>query len=74
MNLNVTLNKAGRQFGGLLFCAPEGWQATVARVNGKKRRLKTHAPGIVGLGFTLTGSATVEVDFISTAPRRGTVS
>lgn len=65
-SLRVELEKAGRQFGELLFTVPEGWHATAARVDGKRRRLKRVAPGVVGLGLTLVGSATVEVDFIET--------
>jgi len=65
-SLRVTLNKAGRQFGDVLFTVPAGWRATAARVDGRKRRFKTVAPGVVGLGLTLTGSAIVEADFAQT--------
>jgi alpha-galactosidase len=62
--LQVRLEKGGRQFGKVLFTVPEGWQATDARVDGRQRRFTTVAPGVVGLGLTLSGSATVEADFV----------
>jgi alpha-galactosidase len=61
--LRVGLEKEGRQFGKLLFTLPEGWRAVEARVEGRRRRLTTVASGVVGLGLTLEGTATVEVDF-----------
>ncbi len=66
LHLRVALEKAGRQFGELLFTAPGSWHATAARVDGAQRRLRTFAPGVVGLGLTLAGSATVEIDFVET--------
>jgi len=65
-SLRVVLEKAGRQFGKVLFTLPEGWQATDARVDGRQRRFTTVADGVVGLGLTLSGSATIEADFVKT--------
>nr|HID14440.1 alpha-galactosidase [Anaerolineae bacterium] len=59
----VVLQKAGRQFGEVLFAVPEGWRAMEARVDGVKRSLVPVAPGVVGLGLTLAGRAEVEVEF-----------
>ncbi len=63
LNLRVMLKKAGTQFGELFFTVPEGWQATAAGVDGRRRRLTTIATGVVGLGLTLSGAATVDVGF-----------
>ena len=67
MGLQLVLDKAGRQFGELFFAVPDGWQATGARVNGRRRRVKTITPTIVGLGFTLVGAATVDLEFVRVA-------
>lgn len=64
LRLQVVLEKAGRQFGRLLFAVPDGWGATAARVDGARRRLNTTAPGVIGLGLTLSERATVDVDFV----------
>jgi hypothetical protein len=61
--LQVALEKAGTQFGELLFTVPDGWQATGARVDGRQRRLTTSAPSVVRLGLSLSGTATVDVGF-----------
>ena len=61
--LAVRLEKAGRQFGELLFAVPQGWRAAEARVDGVKRYVRMVAPGVVALGLTLEGSAQVEVQF-----------
>jgi len=61
--VSVVLEKAGRQFGEVLFTVPEGWRAVEARVDGSKRPLVQVAPGVVGLGLTLAGRAEVEVTF-----------
>jgi hypothetical protein len=61
--LRVRLEKEGRQFGRLLFTLPGGWRVVEARVEGRRRRLTAVAPGVMGLGLTLEGAATVEVDF-----------
>ena len=63
MSLRVVLEKAGKQFGKLFFTVPESWHATGARVDGRQRRLRTIAPGVVGLGLTLSGTATIDVKF-----------
>lgn len=67
LRMQVALEKAGRQFGRLLFTVPNGWHAASACVDGRRRRLTTFAPGVVGLGFTLSGLATVDVDFARAA-------
>lgn len=64
--VRVVLNKAGRQFGEVLFALPEGWRAAEAQVNGVRRDLRPVAPHVVALGLTLEGSATVEVGFEET--------
>jgi len=61
--LRVALHKAGRQFGQVLFVAPAGWAAVEARVDDARRPLTQIAPGVVSLGLTLAGQATVEVQF-----------
>ncbi len=63
VSLHLALRKAGRQFGQLLFTAPDGWRARVAHVDGERRRLKTVVPGVFSLGLTLSGTATVQVEF-----------
>lgn len=62
--LQVAIEKAGRQFGELFFVLPQGWQANCARVNGRRRRIKAIAPNVVGLGLTLAGAATVDLEFL----------
>jgi alpha-galactosidase len=62
----VTLEKPGRQFGRLLFTTPGGWRADVARVGGVRRRLGRIVPGVIGLGMTLSGRATVDIAFQKT--------
>jgi alpha-galactosidase len=59
----VVLEKPGNQFGEVLYTVPDGWKATAACVDGRRRRLRTLAPGLVGLGFSLSGSATIDVEF-----------
>lgn len=61
--VSVVLEKAGRQFGEVLFTVPEGWQAVEAWVDGVKRSLVHVASGVVGLGLTLEGQAEVKVHF-----------
>ena len=63
VSLRVRLEKSGKQFGALLFTVPEGWRATDAFVDDRRRRLSTSADGVVSLGFSLSGPATVDVDF-----------
>jgi alpha-galactosidase len=61
--LRVALEKAGRQFGQVLFTVPEDWRPRVARVDGRRRPLKAVAPSVVSLGLTLAGTATIAIDF-----------
>ncbi|MCK4316711.1 MAG: hypothetical protein KAX24_13165, partial [Anaerolineae bacterium] len=61
--VSVVLEKAGRQFGEVLFTVPEGWRVVEARVDGRKRPLVQVAPGVVSLGLTLEGQAEVKVHF-----------
>jgi len=63
VELRTVLEKAGRQFGEVLFTVPEGWRAVEARVDGVRRDLRRVAPGVVALGLTLVGKAVVEVEF-----------
>jgi alpha-galactosidase len=63
LQIAVALQKAGRQFGEVLFAVPEGWRAVEARVDGVKRPLVQIATGVVALGLTLVGQAEVEVHF-----------
>lgn len=69
-DVRVVLQKAGRQFGEVLFAVPEGWRPVKAQVDGVKRDLRQVAPGVVALGLTLEGRAVVEVEFAEeqTAP------
>jgi alpha-galactosidase len=62
LRLTAVLEKAGRQFGELLFTVPPAWRAVEARVDGMRHPLVA-APGVVRVGLTLEGRATVEVDF-----------
>ncbi len=62
-SVEVVLEKAGRQFGEVLFTVPEGWRVVEARVDGSKRPLVQVAPGVVSLGLTLEGQAEVKVHF-----------
>lgn len=61
--LVVELEKAGVQFGQLLFTVPGPWRAVEARVNGRRRSVNQIAKGVIGIGFTLDDWARVEVDF-----------
>jgi|YNPNPStandDraft_1061719.scaffolds.fasta_scaffold04062_2 alpha-galactosidase len=61
--LRTILQKAGRQFGEVLFTVPPGWQATTGRVDGVRQTPRSVAPGVVALGMTLAGQAEVEVAF-----------
>jgi alpha-galactosidase len=63
VSLSVALEKAGKQFGELLFTVPEGWKTRAARVDGRSRRLRPIAPGVMGLGLTLVGQANVVTEF-----------
>ncbi len=61
--MRMVLNKAGQQFGEVLFTVPEGWRPAGARVDGVRQELRQVAHGVVALGFTLEGRAEVEVEF-----------
>ncbi len=63
MTLALTLQKAGQQFGDVLFTTPPGWRALEARVDGIRHPLVSVAPGVVRVGLTLAGQAALEVDF-----------
>jgi alpha-galactosidase len=63
VNLRVGLEKAGKQFGRVLFSVPEGWRMATAAVDGRQRRVSPSTDGIVGLGFSLSGSAVVNAEF-----------
>ena len=59
----MELEKAGVQFGQLLFTVPGSWGAVEARVNGRRRSVNQIAKGVIGIGLTLDDWARVEVDF-----------
>jgi len=61
--LAVELRKAGRQFGQVLFAAPQGWRATEAFVDGRQQAPVADAPGVVSLGLTLEGQAEIKIEF-----------
>ncbi|MGD8966952.1 MAG: alpha-galactosidase [Anaerolineae bacterium] len=61
--ITVMLQKAGRQFGRLLFTVPKGWRVVEAEVDGRKQAPVTEAPGVVSLGLTLEKQAVVETAF-----------
>ncbi len=61
--LRVELEKAGSQFGCLLFTVPEPYHLDTVRVDGEKRRWAVLAEGIVEIGLTLDGRATVDLEF-----------
>ncbi len=62
-SVEVTLEKAGRQFGRVFFTVPRGWRAVGAEVNGREQVPVTEAPRVISLGLTLQGRATVGVGF-----------
>ncbi|MFQ6101748.1 MAG: glycoside hydrolase family 36 protein [Anaerolineae bacterium] len=62
-SVEVVLEKAGRQFGEVLFTVPERWRAVEVRVDGVRRSLVSVAPGVVSLGLTLRGQAEVGIHF-----------
>ncbi|MGD2176624.1 MAG: hypothetical protein PVG71_02265, partial [Anaerolineae bacterium] len=61
--ITVMLQKAGRQFGRVLFTVPKGWRVIEAEVDGRKQAPVTEAPGVVSLGLTLEEQAVVEATF-----------
>jgi alpha-galactosidase len=61
--ITVMLQKAGRQFGRVLFSVPKGWHVLDAEVDGRKQIPVTEAPGVVSLGLTLEEEAVVDVRF-----------
>ncbi|MGD9029565.1 MAG: alpha-galactosidase [Anaerolineae bacterium] len=61
--ITVMLQKAGTQFGRLLFTVPKGWRLVEAQVDGRKQAPVTDAPGVVSLGLTLEQQAVVEAAF-----------
>ncbi|MBN1179430.1 MAG: alpha-galactosidase [Anaerolineae bacterium] len=62
-SLRVVLEKAGEQFGDVLFTLPQGWRVLEATVDGVRRDVRAVAPGVVALGVTLAGRAEVELTF-----------
>ncbi len=61
--VQVELEKAGVQFGELLWALPQGWWVVEARVDGIKQSMRQVAPGILALGLTLNHRAMVQVTF-----------
>lgn len=61
--LVVGLNKAGVQFGKLLFTVPAPWRVIEARVDGRRRGVVPVAEEVVSVGFTLSGRRVVEVQY-----------
>jgi hypothetical protein len=61
--ITVMLEKAGTQFGRLLFTVPKGWRVVEAEVDGRKQAPVTEAPGVINLGLTLEEQAVVVVAF-----------
>lgn len=66
--LVVELDKAGVQFGELLFTLPAPWRVIEVRVDGRRRGVVPIADEVVGMGFTLSGRVVVEVEFSSRQP------
>jgi alpha-galactosidase len=62
-HVEVTLEKAGQQFGRVFFTVPRGWRVVEAEVDGRKQAPVTEAHRVVSLGLTLQERATVRVDF-----------
>ncbi len=64
LSLVVRLEKAGRQYGQLLFTVPSGWQAVSARVNDRPvRQITPVVEGVVGVRLWLEDEATVEITY-----------
>ncbi|MGD1995912.1 MAG: alpha-galactosidase [Anaerolineae bacterium] len=61
--ITVRLQKAGRQFGRVLFTVPKGWRISNAQVDDRQQALVTEAPGVISLGLTLEGKAEVQARF-----------
>jgi alpha-galactosidase len=59
--LRVDLEKAGRQRGGLIFAIPDEWKGVRAKVNGRTRKVRELAAGIVAVQLVLDGQALVEI-------------
>jgi len=51
--VRVTLSKAGRQFGEVLFSVPAPWEVAEVRVDGERHPWAVVAPGIISVGLTL---------------------
>ena len=66
--IEVTLKKAGRQFGRVFFTVPRGWHVVEAHVNGRQQAPVAEAAHIVSLGLTLEHQASVQLAFERTAP------
>jgi alpha-galactosidase len=58
--ITVMLQKAGKQFGRVLFTVPKGWRVVEAEVDGRKQAPVTEAPGVISLGLTLEEQAVVQ--------------
>jgi hypothetical protein len=61
--LAVELEKAGKQWGALLFAVPEPYRVKEVRLDGRRRGVNRLAREVVGLGFSLRDRARVELDF-----------
>jgi alpha-galactosidase len=61
--ITAMLEKAGTQFGRLLFTVPRGWRVEEAKADGRKQAPVTEAPGVISLGLTLEEQAVVDVTF-----------
>jgi hypothetical protein len=61
--LVIELEKAGRQWGELLFAVPEPYRVKEVRLDGRRRGVNRVAREVVGLGFSLRDRARVELDF-----------
>ena len=70
--LTLRLEKAGEQYGQLLFAVPADYRVIEARVNGRRRRVSRIAAGVVGMGFTLRDVAHLELDFATQHATRAT--
>ncbi len=65
LKLVVHLEQPGENFGRLVFTVPAGWIVLEAQVNGRRRSVNVcnGEAGVVDMGFTLHGRASVLVDF-----------
>ncbi len=61
--MEITLEKAGRQFGRLFFTVPRRWRVSEAQVDGRRQAPVDEQAHVVSLGLTLEDKAEIEISF-----------